>query len=219
MIVTEIIHETSERTRIKARRNGKRIIITGSIFAVLLTTLFYSFGIPQQDHLYGSMPVLASIPLVLLSSFNAVGMSSIMIFFLWAFGESTHYVVKNSLEQRHQKKIEEEAKAVRNQFNQYGHQDYSLQIDEAKAGLEHKISGTENLISELAKRFNVKSLATDWRVSKLERKVQSLETQLEEYKRKESEREQTISKKSLASNNTENTKTLDDSNKIEFLDE
>ncbi len=99
MIVTEIFRETKQRTQIKSRKNGKRIIIIGSIVAVLLTSLFYSVGIPQRDHLYSQIPLIATIPLVLLTSFNAIGMITIMIFFLWALGESTHSQVKNSLEQ------------------------------------------------------------------------------------------------------------------------
>lgn len=161
MILTEIIHETKERARIKARRNSTGIIIIGSMFGVVFTTIFYSFGIPQQDHIYGSVPVLASIPLVLLMSFNAVGISSIMFFFFWALGESTHYVVKNSLEQRKENQYNEQSKSIYDKFNQYGQKDYSLQIDETKQGLKHEISESvkeiPTLKNDIAKIKNEKA--------------------------------------------------------------
>lgn len=50
-------------------------------------------------------------------------------------------------------------------------------------------------------------------------KLESVTNDLADLKSKKSEKDQIISKKANVSNNTENTKTLDDSNKIEFLDE
>jgi len=56
-------------------------------------------------------------------------------------------------------------------------------------------------------------------VKKLKSELDRTKQDVEELKRKESEREQKIIKNAHANNNTENTKSLDDSNKIEFLDE
>lgn len=89
MISLEIFREAERRTHVRARRNAKRIIITACIVSACLTSLFYYAGIPQQDSLVEHVPVLAGIPVVLISSFNAVAITSLMIFYLRSLGEVT----------------------------------------------------------------------------------------------------------------------------------
>jgi len=83
----EIIREVSQQTRLKAQRNARLIFAIGGSTSALLTLVFYSLGIVQEDSLYNHMPLIISIPLVLMSVFNAIMFTSLAILFLKSFGE------------------------------------------------------------------------------------------------------------------------------------
>lgn len=204
MIVLEIIREAEKRTHVKAIKNGKRIIVIGCIVSALLTIAFYFLGIIEKDPLYHQIPLVVGIPTILLHSFNAVGVTSILILFLKSLGESTNSTVKNSLEQRNETKIKAQAKAIHNRINEFGQQDFSLQIDETKAGLEAKI-----------KTIQKENGDQKIEISQLKSEVEGLKSQVEAFKREKSEKEQEISEKAHAHNNTENTKSLDTDEKFE----
>lgn len=201
-LVQEIIQEAKQETRIKLKRNSKRLITTLFIISSLMSMTFYVFGIPYQDSLYRQLPLFAGIPLLAMASFNAFGMTSIVLFFLMSLGKVTSSTVKNSLEQRKETKIKSYSKAIYDAFNEYGQRDFSLQIDEREEGLNHKISETKTDVndwkkftSELARRFSLKSLITDWRIDKLERELSGVREELRILKESKKQEEQIASEK------------------------
>ena len=107
-------------------------------------------------------------------------------------------------------------------------------FDEIKAGLRHEISESKKeVIKELKTEIQtIKDQALErekqdmfviqqqWKIIvKKDVEIDVLKKRVDVLEKKESEREQKISKKAHVNNNIENTKSLDDSNKIEFLDE
>lgn len=212
-IVQEIIHETKQETRVKLKRNAKRLLITLGIISISMSIIFYVLGFPYQDSLYRQLPMFAGMPLLAVSSFNAFAITSIVMFFIKSLGEVTNSTVKNSLEQRRENKIKTQAKAIVDRVDQYGQRDYSLQINEAKQGLRHEVLETKTDVndwkkftSELARRFSIKSFVTDLRVSKLERQVKDLQKQLDEQKKINEESKTIIADKIQGNNKIEDTK-------------
>jgi len=236
MIISEIIREAKQRARVKAKRNAKRMIIIGCTLSAFLTFAFYSVGTVQKDPLYGQMPLAFGIPMLALQTFNAVVFSSLLILILKSLGESTGSTIKNRLEQRNETKIKAQAEAIHNRFNEFGQKDFSLQIDEAKAGLKNEISESvkdipilkeeiTDLKIELAKvkdesftrekelmfafEQQGKSLCSEYiKNARLEKLIESL-------KKKQPEDEQIISGNIDVKNNSENTKSIDTDEKFE----
>jgi flagellar motility protein MotE (MotC chaperone) len=138
-LVQEIIREAKQETRLELKKHSKRLLITLGIVASLMSVTFYIFGVPYHDSVYRQMPLFAGIPTLAMASFNAFGMTTIVMFFLKALGVVTCSTIKNNLEQRKKTEIRKNSRAIYDAFNAYGQKDYSFQIDEAKQGLQHQI--------------------------------------------------------------------------------
>jgi len=135
----QIFRETNQLARSKMKNHSKLLLTIISIFAVFLTSLFFVAGTVQHDPSYRDLPVVASAPILVVGSWNAIAIISISVIFVIAFGEVFASKVKYNFEGRQQKKYQIQSKAVYDHFNQYGHKDYSLQTDELKQGFEYQL--------------------------------------------------------------------------------
>lgn len=123
------------------------------------------------------------------------------------FSRRTEKYLFDGLRSRFEPIFEEIKVGLRREFNENRKESDKLFMDEYK-----KVNLELQTERDLRKQEQIKNNQLETKITNLELKVKSLE----DWK---SEQEQKISKKAHTQNNTENTKSLDDSNKIEFLDE
>lgn len=211
-IVQEIIDETKRQTRIKLKKNSKRILFSLGIISVTMSTIFYILGVPYQDSTYRQFPIFVGVPVLAMASFNAFGMTTIALFFVGSLGEVTHSTIKHNLEQRKEAKIKTNSKAIYDTFNEFGHKDYSIQIDEAKAGLQSQIDENMQEVAILkAENTELKAKVIEYQrlvlphIARQNRSNFDFNHRLKRVEEKQNEKTQIINDKAQSRNNSENT--------------